>query len=457
MNRPRSHSHALPPARRSPARHANQDDPALLPRLMRRPRPRRLVSWALGLLLGSLGAGPALAQAPVSGPSFEVSAQVPIQDDAARARGRALLDAMNQALEQAVAQAAPEARGRLYLLSPRARDYITTYRVLEEGDSDGQFVLRLAAQVDLPRLLRDLQGTVPVSRQVSGRRLALLLCATPSVDGSGGQAAELDALAAAAVDKARTLLSASGETVELLSAAQCSPAAGANPAVLGKSPAHALLGLTLQGSNRSEEVRGTQPRLFGALGHATWRAVPLRAAAAGTDTTLSETVETPAFAETAEAAAMEAQQRSAATALGLLLKRPGVLPYSGSSVLVSILGAGSYANYQQLLRVLGALPGVLRAEPRRFVPARAAGAEASDDLIQVLVHTAASPESLGAALGRTPLSGLRLQVAPQGVGELRVLCAPGSALPPETPPGLPTDPLPPESSEPAAPPARPSP
>ena len=133
--------------------------------------------WALALLLLTAPITAAHGQPQGSGPSFAVSAQVPVQDDAARARARALLEAMNQALEQAVTQAAPEARGRLYLLAARARDYITTYRVLEEGESGGQFLLRLEAQVDLPRLLHDLQGTLPASRQASARRAALLLCA----------------------------------------------------------------------------------------------------------------------------------------------------------------------------------------------------------------------------------------------------------------------------------------
>ena len=128
--------------------------------------------WALALLLLTAPITAAHGQPQGSGPSFAVSAQVPVQDDAARARARALLEAMNQALEQAVTQAAPEARGRLYLLAARARDYITTYRVLEEGESGGQFLLRLEAQVDLPRLLHDLQGTLPASRQASTRRAA---------------------------------------------------------------------------------------------------------------------------------------------------------------------------------------------------------------------------------------------------------------------------------------------
>lgn len=401
----------------------------------------------LALLLLVVPISVAQGQPQGSGPSFEVSAQVPTQDDAARARARALLDAMNQALEQAVVQAAPEARGRLYLLAARARDYITTYRVLEEGESGGQFLLRLQAQVDLPRLLHDLQGTLPASRQAGPRRAALGLCATPSAPAAGGQAAGPDPTAALA-EKVRALLADSGESVELVSPALCSPAsASLNPAALSKSPLHALLLLTRESSGGAQEVRGTLPRLLGAQGRVTFRALRLGAAAAGTEAVVSETAEATAFAATAEAAGAEAEQRAALAALGLVLKRPGILPYSGSSVLVSILGAGSYPNYQQLLRVLGALPGVTRAEPRRFVARSGPAPAQSDDLVQVLVHTTSSPEALGAALGRTPLSGLHLQVVPQAVGELKVVCAPGGALPAE---GLPEAPAA-EGSEPALP------
>jgi hypothetical protein len=405
------------------------------------PRAGRLAGWLLSLSLLH-GAPGAHAQGP-AGPSFEVSAQVTVQDDAARARARALLDAMNQVLEQAVAQAAPEVRGRLYLLSPRARDYILTYRVLEEGESGGQFALRLQAQVDLPRLLRDLQGTVPAGQKTSARRPALQLC-TPAAD----------AVAGAAVEQARALLTGRGETVEVLSPGLCAGAiGGSNLAVPGGAPAHAVLALTLEAPSPGEEVRGTLPPRFGALGRASWRVRRLGASSAGSESAISETAELYAFADSAEQAMTQAQQGAAAAALERLLKRPGVLPYSGNAVLVSILGAGSYASYQQLLRVLGALPGVTRAEPRRFVAA-SPGAGTADDLVQVQVRTSATPESLGAALGRTPLSGLRLQIAPQGPGELRVVCAPGSALPPELPPELPTSS---DANEPTALPGTPAP
>ena len=61
-----------------------------------------------------------------------------------------------RALERAVLQVAPEARGRLYVVSGRARQYITSLRVLSEGESGGQLQVRISAQVDVPRLLREI-------------------------------------------------------------------------------------------------------------------------------------------------------------------------------------------------------------------------------------------------------------------------------------------------------------
>ena len=80
------------------------------------------------------------------------------------------------------------------------------------------------------------------------------------------------------------------------------------------------------------------------------------------------------------------------------------------------------------MRVLSALPGVTRLEPRRFLaPGRSGAAEGSS--VQLLLQTSAPVDSLGATLGRSPLTGLRLQVMPVNEGELRVLSAPEGAVP----------------------------
>jgi hypothetical protein len=371
------------------------------------------VSLVLQLLFGALA-----VRAQAQAPSFEASAAVPVQEDLVRARSQALSDALGRALEQAVAQVAPEARSRVYLVLGRARDYVTTYRVLDEGELAGQFQIRLEVQFDLSRLLRDLQSDK--SRTAQAQSAALIVC-TPS-----------DAAAAqAALGAARGLLSEQGAATESLPAAACADRL--------KSGA-ALLALILDDNPQSAEIRGTQPVRFGALAKVEWRLVrgapsePLRESGEGT-----------VFLDSATSAVAEAQRVAALLALRQLIKRPGSglsgLARGAAGVMLTLEGVGSYGNYQQIIKAMAALPGVSRVEPRRFfiqAPPPAAGAPETsspaveDRQVQVLLHTSASAESIGAALGRAPLGGLRLQVAPLGPAELRVICATASSVPAAT-------------------------
>lgn len=379
-------------------------------------RRRRVLRGAAAFVLSAAvslgGAGRALAQVL----TVEASAQAPVQDDLARARGRALSEAMSQALEQAVAQAAPEVRGRLYLLSARARDYVPTYRVISEGEEAGSFRVRIEAQVDTPRLLRDLQGAAPQKRTTPGRR-SLQLCAR-----SG---AEDQSDLQPALRQAAELLGERGETVEALGSAQC--AAG----IAGSGGAGRARLVLVPGAVQIDEIRGPQPRLFGAR-----RAVEWLVERPNGDAELRERAETTAFAETAAAAQLAATQQAALIGLRRLTQKPGLLDGAASGVTVSFEGLGSFAAYQQLLRAMGALPGVTRVEPRRFVGAQGAEAER----VAVFVHSTAGSEALGAALGRSLVPGLRLSVMPLPGGDLRVLCVAEGALPselPEQPPAAP--------------------
>ena len=117
--------------------------------------------------------------------------------------------------------------------------------------------------------------------------------------------------------------------------------------------------------------------------------------------------------------------QAAQQALRRLCQRPGVLDGTTAGITVSFEGLGSFAAYQQVLRALGALPGVSRLEPRRFVGA----ATPAEERVQVLLQAQGGSEALGAALGRALLPGLRLQVMPLPGGDLRVLVAPDGALP----------------------------
>lgn len=390
---------------------------------------------SIALCLGLSGPRPSAAQEP----GYEAVAMTPISGDLARTRARTLSDAMARVLEQAVERAAPELRGRLYLLTPRARDYLPTYRILQEGEVDGQFQIRLSAEVDLPRLLRDLQGGAAGTPRKPGARRTVL-CATA------------DALAGPAVlSAARAVLGERGEQVEALEGRPCpsDPLQPGDTIFAATRGAATLLVWAAMGGEpapRAEAIRGTQPPQLGARARGRWLAYPLKSPPPGQPLRPAVTpAEATAFAPTADQAIAEAQRTAADGALRTLLDRQGQLLAGPPGTLVTLEGLGSYAAYAQMVQVLGALPGVLRAEPRRFLPrppgtgtatAPPDSAAAEDDRVQVFVHTApdTTAETLGAALGRTPVRNVRLQVVPRGPSELRVLCVAASQLTPDTPP-----------------------
>lgn len=365
------------------------------------------------------------AASPVRGqrPSYEATGTAPLPGAMSmpQARERALADAMQRALEEAVAQAAPEARGRLYLVSARARDYVLAYRVLEEGEAGGQFQLRIAAEVDMPRLLSDLQGAAPAAPGKSTRPPALLLCpAGPAADAGGTDAEDLRLLRES---------TASAGLGDALPPSQCPPAPAEMAAALSRSGA--VLGLTLHTTAEADRtpVRGTQPPLYGALGKAQ---LGLYAAGAPRREALRDGA---GFAATPEAAEKAARSSAALAALAELL--PGaaaLMPRDGGDgVVVTLAGLAGYADYQRLLKVLAAMPGVRHAEPRRFY----SGPEGAWARVYLrLGRGDTSAETLRAALLRAP--GLRAQVTVRGPRELRL--AADSALPP--PPPLPEGPSP---------------
>ena len=293
---------------------------------------------------------------------IEVSTQVsvPVTESAAAARTQALADAMQQALEQAVTQAAPESRGRLYLVNMRAREFVTGYRVLEEGEASGIFTMRIEAQVDLPRLLRELQSGASSVRKLSPKRVAIGLCATPTRSETATQAAF------AAQTQARAFLADKVETIEMLPPVRCQ---SEQPGLLdsGQVPLHSVLMLTLDEEVTTHDIRGTLPALVGAQARVQWRALGREGGASGTP--VLQPAEASAFAETKAAAQAAAYRDAAQKGLTQLLSRPGVLPASGHGVLITLEGLSGFARYQQAVRALAALPGVTQAEPRRFVPA----------------------------------------------------------------------------------------
>src|SRR5438067_11585922 len=102
-------------------------------------------------LIAILVAAPALLLAQE--PMFEALGQAPVvAGDRVRARDRALDEALRQAVEQATATVldpgelvarASDLRLRIY---PKAKNYVTTYRILDEGEQQpGLFQVHLSA------------------------------------------------------------------------------------------------------------------------------------------------------------------------------------------------------------------------------------------------------------------------------------------------------------------------
>ena len=360
----------------------------------------RGVTAAVGLWACLLG--PGLAQADEQG--FEGSGSAKVVDDVMRARDRSLQEAMQRVLEQAVAQAAPEARGRLYLVSARAREYVTTYRMVEESSTDGQFRVRIQAQVDLPRLLRDLQ--VSGGEGKPAPRSLILLCAEEPGDAEGLLAM-------------RSALSAYGP---VLPQSACPAEGGKMVQAMGAAGAQVGLLLRVTKGGPAAEVRGTQPLLHGAS--ATARIGLYRGAGAP----IEESRESFGFGESpneAEQAARRLAGQAAFSAFSAFWPRLGA-PGStemATGVAVSLDGVASYGDYQRLLKVMGAMPGVSRVEPRSFV----AGPQGMR--VEAQLWTGSPASVLGASLLRTPIPGLRLQVTPEGPGKLLLLLAPEAALP----------------------------
>ncbi|HUS64665.1 MAG TPA: hypothetical protein VMZ28_09000, partial [Kofleriaceae bacterium] len=139
---------------------------------------------------------PVLFALPAFGqePSFEALGQAPVvAGDRVRARERALDDAMRQAVEQAVATVLdPEQlvarnsdlRLRIY---PKARSYVTNYRVLDEGDPTqaGVFQMHISAQVSTGRLQRDLATPTVVGTPLPrlSAKLRAVVCVNVQAEG----------------------------------------------------------------------------------------------------------------------------------------------------------------------------------------------------------------------------------------------------------------------------------
>jgi hypothetical protein len=313
---------------------------------------------------------------------------------------------MARALELAVEQAAPDVRGRLYLVSARAREFVSSYRVVEETEQDGRLSLKIAAQVDVAHLLRELQAVLPKSKRGDARP-KILVCARWA--GAETSAATLAA-------EARDLLVQRDQPVELGSAERCQPSA------LSSWPGPRLIFDGTVTANAAE-VRGTSPRLWSSLVHGGWQYF-----AAANAQPQTETGDGIGFAERTEEALAQATAQLGRPLLSRLAERSGLLGRVGGGVLLIATGLRSPQVMNKLWKALLALPGVSRVEPRRFLVL-----DGVDEQVHFQLTTTTNSETLGTALYRTPIAGLRVQVVPLGPSTVRLDCVPAQELPSATP------------------------
>jgi hypothetical protein len=348
------------------------------------------------MLVAALGAI-AVAQEP----TFEGLGQAPVvAGDRARARERALDEAMRQAVEQAVGTVltpdelvarSSDLKLRFY---PRARSYVTTYRVLDEGEPQpGTFQVHLQAQVATARLQRELQSPTPsVGLPRLPVKLRAIVCAQSASSEIAATAAKQvrDVLAARNVE---AIAPPDGCTDE--SAAQAAKTSGSQGAVIA-----------IVDAQEAGEIRGTEKH----GGHARAK---LHLVEPEGRVSAEGSAERDAYDATADRAAARAAREAVDEAAlklqpSLAQKWAPVAPQSG--VLVKVTGAGRWADLQAVTRALQSLPGVALVEPRHF----------SRGVAELLVKTASAAGQLAGGLSRMPPQGVHVNVRATGDGSLTI-------------------------------------
>ncbi|MGZ3428918.1 MAG: flagellar assembly protein T N-terminal domain-containing protein, partial [Polyangia bacterium] len=295
-------------------------------------------------------------------PMFEALGQAPIvAGDRVRARDRALDEALRQAVEQATATVleptelvarASDLKLRIY---PKAKAYVTTYRILDEGEqTPGIFQVHLSAAVATARLARDLSTSTGVVTPTTARKARAVVCATVQGDGVDAPAAAEKAL--------RELVVA--RNVEPMPGPQPCDAASA-AGVVRSGSAQAALTAEVQ-VTPGGDIRGTT--FVGAGARATVKLVePDGRVSASGDAERGGYAPSAGDAATAAArAAVVEAARAIDPALAQRWSADGGAGASGG-VTVRVRGVERWAEYQALARALASLPGVAGVEPRRFV------------------------------------------------------------------------------------------
>jgi hypothetical protein len=352
-------------------------------------------------------------------PYFEALGQAPVvAGDRVRARERALDEALRQAVEQAVATVltpdelvtrASQLKLRIY---PRARSFIGTYRVLDEGEQNGVFQVHLSAQVGTGMLQRELgAGTTTGLPRLSQKLRGMVCIDVTGIDGN--PAPEQVTLAEKVV---RELLSA--RNVEVVPRPRDCMEDAIIQSLKGEAAQAAVAGKALV--TAGGPIRGTDQ--VGAHAKVTLRLIDV-------DGRVSGQAEAERDAYGAEAAGgngagpigvREAIGEAArAMTPAIAAKWAGVTASGGVSVRIG--GIGRYADYQAVVRAIQGLPGVAAVEPRRFVRGEA----------NLLVRTASAAGQLAAGLTRVPPQGVRVSVTTGPEGVLNVEITGEGAVVPE--------------------------
>lgn len=358
------------------------------------------------LCVGLLIAAPALAQSA----SFEGTGEAPVAaGDWVRARARALDEALRQVIDAAAASlldaaALAERQSALKLtVEPKARSYLAGYRIVDEAEAGGVFRVRVAAEVLLDGLERDLRaggaGTDAASAPLP--RIGVCIAPAAAATASLGGAPPADAPASASADGPASYgppPSAAALEAALL-------AAGAVPAPLPLACAGADDGPappSLQKALSSARLDAALTARFAARGAGPIRGTSLVGVHVDLHLALVDaagahvwTAEVPADGHGPDLGAATLATLAAAqgAALGGVAEAVARRWPRAPAILVRVRFE-RYADLAALERALAAVAGVTRVEPRRF----------SSGTAELLVEAAGTATALAAAASRPPAS-----------------------------------------------------
>jgi len=317
-------------------------------------------------------------------PSFEAMGRAPISGgDRVRARQRALDEAFQRVVEAAVAALlGPEtltkraADLRLKIM-PKAKSYITTYRVIEEGEIEaGIFDVHVSAEVAADRLVRDLSTPgrdpkLPTLRTQPGARIVLCITSDAGPALPRLAAALRSMLTARAIEAVPTERCADDELVR---ATQSASACAALVAEVTGGAATPIRGTALVGREgklvlHMHEVDGR-------------RSVQGQGESAGYGAT---------SAAAADELAMHALAEAGASIEGALASLGGAT--AKGIVTVKLVGVSRLGHLASIRSAIERLSGIESVEPRRFLPG-------VPGTIELGVHTALPPRAVADAISR---------------------------------------------------------